>query len=109
MRCLCESIRKKWLKMWKENFSILHHDNAPAHKSLLASSFLAQNSISIMPQPPYSPDLAFCDFFLFRKLNRLMKGRKFAMIEEIKALPLEDLMAIPKNVFHKCFFDWKKR
>ncbi|XP_018346777.1 PREDICTED: LOW QUALITY PROTEIN: uncharacterized protein LOC108751194 [Trachymyrmex septentrionalis] len=49
-----------------------------------------------MPQPPYSPDLAPCDFFLFPKLKRLMKGRRFAMIEEIKAASLEELKAIPK-------------
>ncbi|XP_018355926.1 PREDICTED: putative uncharacterized protein FLJ37770 [Trachymyrmex septentrionalis] len=42
--------------------------------SLLVSSFLAKNNTIIMPQPPYSPDLAPCDFFLFPKLKRPMKG-----------------------------------
>ncbi|KAG5330275.1 SETMR methyltransferase, partial [Acromyrmex charruanus] len=50
----------------------LHHDNAPAHTSLLVREFLAKNNTLMMPQPPYSPDLAPCDFFLFPKLKRPM-------------------------------------
>ncbi|KYN39235.1 hypothetical protein ALC56_06368 [Trachymyrmex septentrionalis] len=76
--------------------------------SLLVSSFLTKNNIIIMPQPPYSPDLAPCDFFLFPKLKRPMKGRRFATIKEINA-SLEELKAIPKSAFQKCFDDWKKR
>ncbi|KYQ55784.1 hypothetical protein ALC60_02906 [Trachymyrmex zeteki] len=48
-------------------------------------------------------------FFLFPKLKRPMKGRRFATIEEIKAASLEELKAIPKSAFQKCFDDWKKR
>ena len=62
----------------------------------------------IMPQP-YSPDLAPCDFFLFPKLKRPMKERRFATIEEIKTTSLEELKAIPKSACQKCFEDWKKR
>ncbi|KAG5320098.1 SETMR methyltransferase, partial [Pseudoatta argentina] len=46
--------------------------------------FLAKNNTLMMPQPPYSPDLAPCDFFLFPKLKRPMKGRRYATIEEIR-------------------------
>ena len=60
----------------------------------------------MMPQPPYSPDLASCDFFLFPKLK---KGRRYATIEEIKTASKEDLNKITKNNFLKCFEDWKKR
>ncbi|UYV73491.1 hypothetical protein LAZ67_10003698 [Cordylochernes scorpioides] len=34
--------------------------------------------------PPYSPDLAPCDFFLFPKLKRPMKGRRYATLEILK-------------------------
>ena len=62
-----------------------------------------------MPQPPYPPDLAPCDFFLFPKLKRPMKGRSYATIEEIKAASKKELNKITKNDFLKCFEDWKKR
>jgi hypothetical protein len=29
--------------------------------------FFAQNNITTLPHPPYSPDLALCDFILFRQ------------------------------------------
>ena len=31
------------------------------------------------------------------------------MIEEIKTASLEELKAIPKSAYQKCFEDWKKR
>ncbi|KAG5344480.1 MOS1T transposase, partial [Acromyrmex charruanus] len=88
---------------------LLHHDNAPAHTSLLVREFLAKNNTLMMPQPPYSPDLAPCDFFLFPKLKRPMKGRRYATIEEIKTASKEELNKITKNDFLKCFENWKKR
>ena len=72
-------------------------------------NFLAKNNTVIMPQPPYSPDLAPCDFLLSPRLKRPMKGRRFATIEEIKTESLRELKDIPKNVYQKCFEDWKKR
>ena len=41
---------------------MLHHDNAPSHNALSIREFLAKNNIAVMDQPPYSPDLAACDF-----------------------------------------------
>ncbi|UYV80626.1 hypothetical protein LAZ67_19001076 [Cordylochernes scorpioides] len=63
----------------------------------------------MMPQPPYSPDLAPCDFFLFPKLKRPMKGRRYATLDEIKTASKEKLKKILKNDFLKCFEDWKNR
>jgi transposase len=62
----------------------LHHDNAPAHASLLIYSYLAKHQISVVPHPPYSPDLGPADFFLFPKLKTTLKGRCFQTIEEIE-------------------------
>ena len=109
MRNLREAIRQKRPDLWKNKNWLLHHDNAPAHTSLLVRGFLAKNNTLIMPQPPYSPDLAPCDFFLFPKLKRPMKGRRYATIEEIKTASKEELNKITINEFSKCFEDWKKR
>lgn len=109
MQRLREAIRLKRSELWKNKSWILHHDNASAHTSMLVRDFLAKNNTVIMPQPPYSPDLAPCDFFLFPKLKRPMKGKRFATIDEIKSESKNELMAIPKSAFQKCFEDWKKR
>ncbi|UYV70285.1 hypothetical protein LAZ67_7002374 [Cordylochernes scorpioides] len=84
MRNLREAIRQKRPDLWKNKNWLLHHDNAPTHTSLLVRDFLAKNNKLMRPQPPYSPDLAPCDFFLFPKLKRPMKGRRYATLDEIK-------------------------
>ncbi|UYV76634.1 hypothetical protein LAZ67_14001539 [Cordylochernes scorpioides] len=56
-----------------------------------------KNNTLMMPQPPYSPDLAPCDFFLFPKLKRPMKWRLYATLDEIKTASKEEL----KNIFKK--------
>ncbi|UYV76770.1 hypothetical protein LAZ67_14001984, partial [Cordylochernes scorpioides] len=110
MRNLREAIRQKRPDLWKNKNWLLHHDNAPAHTSLHVRDFLAKNNTLMMPQPPYSPDLAPCDFFLFPKLKRPMKGRRYATLDEIKTASKEELKEIlKKNDFLKCFEDWKNR
>ena len=76
---------------------ILHHDNAPAHTSMLVREFLAKNKIVIMPQPPYSLDLTPADFFLFPKVKTPLRGMRFATIEEIKGKSKQELLAIPQK------------
>ena len=38
---------------------------------------LVKNHITQVCQPPYSPDLAPCEFWLFPKLKSSLKGRRF--------------------------------
>ncbi|UYV83264.1 hypothetical protein LAZ67_23000327 [Cordylochernes scorpioides] len=94
MRNLREAIRQKRPDLWKNKNWLLHHNNAPAHTSLLVRDFLAKNNTLMMPQPPYFPDLAPCDFFLFPKLKRPMKGRRYATLDEIKTASKEELKKI---------------
>ncbi|UYV80513.1 hypothetical protein LAZ67_19000396 [Cordylochernes scorpioides] len=109
MRNLREAIRQKHPDLWKNKNWLLHHDNAPAHTSLLVRDHLAKNNTLMMPKAPYSPDLSTCDFFLFLKLKRPMKGRRYATLDEIKTASKEELKKIFKNDFLKCFEDLKNR
>jgi transposase len=56
---------------------MLHHDSAPAHTSLIIGEFLAKHKTALVPQSPYSPDMAPVDCFLFLKLKSTLKGRRF--------------------------------
>jgi len=40
---------------------------------------------SVMEHPPYSPDLASCDFFLFLKIKSALKGTRFESVDAVKA------------------------
>ena len=51
---------------------ILHHDNAPIHRSKLVKSFQTNNRIEVTGHPPYSPDLAPNDFWLIRKIKKAL-------------------------------------
>lgn len=106
MRRLRENVRRKRPDLWRNNSWILHHDNAPAHKAIIVNEFLNKNSTNIIEQPPYSPDMAPCDFFLFPKLKLPLRGTRFASIEDIKTNSQRELKAIPEYSFKKCFDDW---
>jgi transposase len=70
---------------------------------------LAKHATTVLPQPPYSPDLAPADIFLFSKLKSTLKGRRFESIEAIKTNSLPHLRSIPKTAFQECFRILKKR
>jgi hypothetical protein len=55
--------------------------------------------MTVVPHPPYSPNLAPCDFFFFPKLKLRMKGRRFDTIEEIQEESQRVLDKIPKMDF----------
>ena len=61
-----------------------------------------------MPHPPYSPDLAPADFFVFSKLKTTLKGRRFQTIEEIQENAIRELCAITESVFQEAFQQWKE-
>ena len=84
LRRLRENVRRKRAQKWRNQNLIIHNDNVPAHRSFKVSLFLAKNNMTLIPHPPYSPDLAPCDFFLFPKLKLRMKGQTFDTIEEIR-------------------------
>ena len=65
---LRDAVRRKRPELWENQTWMFHHDNAPAHASLLIRSYLAKHQTSVVHHPPYSPDLAPADFFLFPKL-----------------------------------------
>jgi len=42
LRRLRENVRRKRPEMWKKRNWLLHHDNAPAHTSLVVREFLTK-------------------------------------------------------------------
>lgn len=60
----------------KETF-VLQHDNARPHTSMKTTSTLAKFGWTVLPHPPYSPDLAPSDFHLFGPLKDGLRGQHF--------------------------------
>jgi histone-lysine N-methyltransferase SETMAR len=105
LECLQNKVRRKRPQKWANGF-VLHHDNAPCHTSLLIHQFLSDKNFTVCPHPPYSPDLAPCDFWLFPKLKLTMKGKRFASIPEIEAATTTRLKGLTKVDFQNCFKKW---
>ncbi|CAB0013034.1 unnamed protein product, partial [Nesidiocoris tenuis] len=109
LKRLRESIRKKRADLWQSGDWFFHQDNAHAHTALSVKQFLTKNGMTPIVHPPYSPDLAPSDFFLFPRLKRDLKGRRFTTLEEVKQKSLDALKLIPLNEFEQCFEKWKTR
>jgi hypothetical protein len=77
--------------MWKNSSWVLHQDNAPAHNALSVKRFLMKYKITMLEHPPYSPDLAPCDFFLFQKIKESVDAVKAKVTELMNKLSEDDL------------------
>jgi len=108
LQCLRNTVRKYRPEKWRSGNWILHHDNAPAHRGITTNEFLAKHNILSLPHPPYSPDLAPCDFFLFPQLKKTMKVCRFDYTEDIQANTTRQLRAITKNDYQRCFRQWQE-
>ena len=60
---------------------------------------LTKMGIKTVPQPPYSPDLAPCDFWLFPKLT----GCRYETIEEMKEAVTKVIDTLTQEDFHRAF------
>jgi hypothetical protein len=109
LKRLREQVRRKRPERWRNQDWLLHHENAPAHSALSVQRFLAAENMTVVPHPPYSPDLAPCDFFLFPRMKSKLKGRRFQDVTEIQEQSLTVLHAIPKSQFQRCFQQWQTR
>lgn len=87
----------------------LHHDNAPPHRSKKVAAFITQNDIQCIRHPPYSPDLAPCDFWLFPVLKSRLRNRRFSGRNSIGQAVSQAIESIQLDEWSQAFEQWKKR
>nr|XP_038028842.1 peptidase inhibitor R3HDML-like [Anas platyrhynchos] len=85
----------------------LHHDNAPSHTAFRVVEYLAQHKVATLPQPPYSPDLALPDFFLFPIIKSMLKGKHHASVKALQEAMKRELNSIPVQAFLEEYENWK--
>ncbi|XP_011165249.1 histone-lysine N-methyltransferase SETMAR-like [Solenopsis invicta] len=64
---------------------LFHHDNAPAHASAVVVAKLMKIGFQLVSHPPYSPDLAPLDYYLFPNLKKWLTGKRFYSNKEVIA------------------------
>ena len=74
-------------------------DNAPVYNSIVFTDYLTKMGINTVLLPPYSPDLAPCDFWLFPKL----RGYRYETIEEMKEVVTKVIDILKQEDFHWTF------
>ena len=87
----------------------LHMDNAPAHRSDIVQRTLDFMEWPQLKQPPYSPDLSPCDFFLFPLLKRNLHGHNFQTTAALHQAVLDEISAVPSIQWKRCFRQWIER
>ncbi|OQV13903.1 hypothetical protein BV898_11899 [Hypsibius exemplaris] len=87
----------------------LHHDNASSHTCSLTIDFLQQEGLKLLPHPPYSLDLASCDFYLFPKLKESLRVKLFDTEKELDAAVHCRLRELSKNGSSSVFRAWLSR
>ena len=97
--------RFRWKRraLFKSGQWHFHQDNAPVHNSILVTDFLTKMGIKTVPHPPYSPDLAPCDFWLFPKLKEKLSGCHYETIEEMKEAVTKVIDTLMQEDFHGAF------
>lgn len=91
---------------------IFHQDNAPAHKGALAMAKLTKLRYELLDHPPYSPDMAPSDFYLFPNLKRFLRGKHFSSNDEVITAVNGYFEDLPENYFRNGIYElenrWKK-
>jgi hypothetical protein len=106
LKHLCDMVRQKRPELWQSGEWWLR-DNAPAHKALSVKQFLTRNCMTQLLHLPYSLDLALCNFFLFPRMKKVLKGKHFVDVEEVKKKMTEALKGITLHELQDCFEKWK--
>ena len=95
--------RKRFRRMRPALFKLgqwhFHQDNALVHNSIIVTDYLSKMGIKTVPQPPYSPDLASCGFWLFPKL----RGCRYERVEEVKEAVTKVIDTLAQEDFHGAF------
>ena len=103
-------IFQAWCK-WRPRTGVcgllLHHDNASMHTAAVTLDFLAANDIQLVTRPPYSPDFAPCDWFLFHSVKWQLKGKQFQNAEDACIAFTEGVIIdIPQSTWSGVIDSW---
>ena len=82
---LNDAVEEKQPELTNRKGIVFHHDDARPHASLVTRQKLLELGWDVLPHPPYSPDLAPSDYFLFRSLQNSSNGKNFNNDDDIKS------------------------
>jgi len=87
----------------------LHLDNAKVHRSQYTTEQAEELGFKMLPHPPYSPDLAPSDFFLFGYIKTQLKGSNFKTVAMLMEAIISILNKISQELIEKIMMEWVDR
>ena len=78
---------------------LLLHDNAPVHMSAKSQAAIRQCGFQQLNHPPYSPDLASSDYFLFRVMKNFFGLNDFQAMKKSRRQSRPGLKSSQKIFF----------
>ncbi len=88
----------------------IHMDNASSHTASLTLQHLRNLGWTVLPHPPYSPDLAPNDFWLYPRIKKGLKGCKFHTTQELEEAFDEEVADICVDEYWACLLHkWPAR
>jgi histone-lysine N-methyltransferase SETMAR len=95
------AIQEKRRRLFSGGCHNIHflHDNATPHTAGVTVAKLRSIGFTILPHPPYSPDLSPCDFYLFSPLKCSLRGKTYNSSDEISVHINDWFDSKPKQFF----------
>ena len=88
---------------------LFHHDNAPPHRAARVHQFFDSNNFEVVPDAPYSLDLALSDIWLFPTLKDTLRDRTFSSLSALAIASFQWSQPTPKEAFAAAMQSWHKR
>jgi histone-lysine N-methyltransferase SETMAR len=86
-----------------------HWDNAPVHTAAVLTNWMTARRFQVIEHPPYSPDLAPADFFLFPSVKRELAGKTLTQENlkkewegAVRTLSVADFTTAFKRWYERC-------
>jgi hypothetical protein len=87
----------------------VHADNARPHIAKKVTEFLAGNGMKRASQPPDSPDLSPCDFYLYGYIKGRATGASFEEPDQVLQAIDAIFQSIGKATLERVFQEWMDR
>jgi histone-lysine N-methyltransferase SETMAR len=88
---------------------LVRADNARPHIAKLSTQYFNENRMKSALHPPYSPDLAPSDFYLFRYVTKCLAGLSFEDAGQLHAAVEGVPEGIEKVTLQAVFLEWMDR
>ncbi len=85
----------------------IHHDKARPHTHQSVIAYLESQNFTIMDHPPYSPDLAPSDFWLFNQIKERLSDH--TTVNSRNRQITEIVLSKPEKEHRKTFEKWLER